>query len=409
MDRKRLFNIFLIVFIDLLGFGIILPLLPFYAEEFGASPATIGLLVAVYPAMQMIGAPILGRLSDRYGRRPVLLVSILGSAIGYLMLGFADSLLLIFLSRVVDGLTGGNISVAQAYITDITDEKNRARGLGLIGAAFGLGFIFGPAVGGALSAYGFAAPAFAAAGLAFINWLGVLLWLPESLPVGARIERAAQPGRASFNLASLRKSLRRPRVGPLYTVRLGVGLAFNTFQTIFPLYALTRLGLNAQETGFVLAYVGVLVVLVQGVIIGPLTRRYRERILIIFSIVLSFAGLLGWALSASVLALLVVMVPIAFGAGIFNTVINSAISKAVYPEEVGGALGLSSSLDSLTRVISPAASGFLLGRFGASVPGIVGAAILLLLLPYAWQRLIANPDPPLPSRDQLQNVEEVVP
>jgi DHA1 family tetracycline resistance protein-like MFS transporter len=186
-------------------------------------------------------------------------------------------------------------------------------------------------------------------------------------------------------------------------------LAFNTFQTIFPLYALTRLGLNAQETGFVLAYVGVLVVLVQGVIIGPLTRRYRERILIIFSIVLSFAGLLGWALSASVLALLVVMVPIAFGAGIFNTVINSAISKAVYPEEVGGALGLSSSLESLTRVISPAASGFLLGRFGASVPGIVGAAILLLLLPYAWQRLIANPDPPLPSRDQLQNVEEVVP
>lgn len=179
MKDKPLFSIFLIVFIDMLGFGLILPLLPYYAETFGASDTVIGLLVASYAAAQLIGAPVLGRLSDRYGRRPVLLISLIGTMVGFIMLGVAKTLLVLFASRILDGITGGNISVAQAYITDVTDDENRARGLGMIGAAFGLGFIIGPASGGLLSQFGFSVPAFVAAGLVAINILLVAMWLPE--------------------------------------------------------------------------------------------------------------------------------------------------------------------------------------------------------------------------------------
>jgi len=165
MKNKPLASIFLIVFIDLLGFGLILPLLPYYVESFGASDTLIGILVASYAAAQLIGAPLLGRLSDRFGRRPILLLSLFGTLVSFLLLGFAQSLWLLFVARIADGITGGNISVAQAYIADVTNQKNRAKGLGLIGAAFGLGFIFGPATGGFLSQWGYAVPAFAACDL----------------------------------------------------------------------------------------------------------------------------------------------------------------------------------------------------------------------------------------------------
>lgn len=181
MQKSRLTILFIIVFIDLLGFSLILPLLPFYAETFGATPFQIGLLVASYAAAQLIGAPLLGRMSDRFGRKPVLVISLVGTFVGFLLLGFANSLWMLFASRLLDGFTGGNISVAQAYITDITDESNRAKGLGMLGAAFGLGFIIGPAAGGLLSVYGFAVPAFLAAGLSLISILGVIFFLPNPL------------------------------------------------------------------------------------------------------------------------------------------------------------------------------------------------------------------------------------
>ncbi len=181
MDRKLLFSILLVVFIDLLGFSLILPLLPYYAETFNASKFVTGLLIAVYALMQLIGAPILGRLSDRYGRRPILLISVFGTFIGFMLFGFATTLWMLFAARMLDGLTGGNLSVAQAYISDVTDAKNRAKGLGLIGAAFGIGFIIGPVTGGILSQYGYNVPAFVAAGLSLINFIVIYAWLPESL------------------------------------------------------------------------------------------------------------------------------------------------------------------------------------------------------------------------------------
>ena len=205
MKDKRLATIFAVVFVDLLGFSLILPLLPYYAEKYGATPAVVGLLVASYALAQLIGAPLLGRLSDRYGRRPVLLVSIAGTVLGFLLLGFAEPiaalfggsdaavLAVLFFSRILDGLTGGNLSVAQAYITDVTDVKNRAKALGLIGAAFGLGFIIGPVIGGVLSQWGYALPAFVAAGLATANLIAVYLFLPESLTDAMRLVIANKP------------------------------------------------------------------------------------------------------------------------------------------------------------------------------------------------------------------------
>src|SRR5512140_3461880 len=186
MNNKRLFSIILVVFIDLLGFSLILPLLPYYAETFKTSETVTGVLIASYALMQLIGAPILGRLSDRFGRRPILLLSVCGTFLGFLLLGFANALWMLFASRILDGLTGGNLSVAQAYISDVTDAKNRARGLGMIGAAFGLGFIIGPAAGGLLSQWGYHVPAFAAAGLSFVNLILIYFWLTESLPAEKR-------------------------------------------------------------------------------------------------------------------------------------------------------------------------------------------------------------------------------
>jgi DHA1 family tetracycline resistance protein-like MFS transporter len=213
-----------------------------------------GLLISSYAAMQMIGAPILGRLSDRFGRRSVFLISIFGTFVGLLILGFANSLWMLFASRLLSGLTAGNISVAQAYIADITDEKNRARGMGMLGAAFGIGFILGPAIGGTLSVYGFAVPSFVAAGLAFINMFTVFFWLPESLTVERRAELLSQ-AKTGVSLNALLAALGRPLVGPLLWVRLGFAIAFNSFQTVFPLYVLNKFGLNARQTGYIFAYI----------------------------------------------------------------------------------------------------------------------------------------------------------
>jgi DHA1 family tetracycline resistance protein-like MFS transporter len=384
-NNKKLFSIFLIVFIDLLGFSIILPLLPFYATAFGADAVTTEALVAIYALMQFISAPLLGRLSDRQGRRIVLLLSLAGNIVAYIILGFANTLLVIFLARAMAGFFGGNISVAQAYITDITDEKNRAKGLGLIGAAFGLGFIFGPALGGILSQFGFMVPALVSASLAIINLVLVFFWLPESLTREKRDAMVERNNQIPFTIPALIAVLKRPHVGPLLYTRFFFAIAFSMFTSVFALYGLYKFKLNEQTTGYVLAYVGVLSVIVQGFLIGLLTARYKEAVLILLAIAIMSGSLLGWALAPSLPILLIILIPIAFAGGVFNTVINSSISKSVHPDEVGGMLGIGASLESVTRVISPILGGILLQQFGAGAPGIFCAIVTGLLAIYLWR------------------------
>ena len=405
--NKKLFSVILIVFIDLLGFSLILPLLPYYAEKYGATQLVTGLLVASYATMQLIGAPILGRLSDRFGRRPILLASVLGTFIGFLLLGFADPLgmvlartfnpqavnlfvlAILFVSRMVDGLTGGNLSVAQAYISDVTDAQNRSKGLGMIGAAFGLGFIIGPATGGLLSQWGYAVPAFLAALLSFSNLLLIYFWLPESLTPE---KRAAMPERRpAVTMNALLKALQRPFSGSLLITRFFFGLAFAIFQTMFAAYALQKFQLTARDTGFVLTYVGVLSVFVQGFLIGRITKLFREDILITVSVLGMGFSLLGWALAPSVVWLLIILTPTAIAGGLLNTLLSSTLTKAVQPQEIGGILGLSASIESSTRIVAPILGGYLLGSIGAWAPGAFGATLLAVLSIYVWRTIYDHP------------------
>ncbi|HTP02409.1 MAG TPA: MFS transporter [Anaerolineales bacterium] len=385
MNKKQLSSIILVVFIDLLGFSLILPLLPYYAETFKASAIVTGMLVASYAMAQLIGAPILGRLSDRFGRRPILLLSIFGTFLGFLLLGFANALWMLFASRIIDGLTGGNLSIAQAYISDVTDAKNRAKGLGMIGAAFGVGFIIGPAVGGLLSRWGYSVPAFAAAALSLINLALVYFWLPESLPAEQR--GAADPKRRAITLSAFVAALRRPFTGSLLITRFFFGLAFAIFQTIFSLYALTKFSLSAQQTGYVLAYVGVLLVITQGFLVGRMTSRFRDDILIVACVAAMAVSLAGWGLVSSLPALLLIMIPTSFAGGLLNTLLSSTLTKAVDPAEVGGILGFSASVESSTRVLAPILGAALLQAFGTWAPGVFGAFIMAGLLVYVWNTI----------------------
>ena len=428
MKRSPLFLIFAFVFIDLLGYSLFLPLLPYYADTLGASPLLIGLLIASNALAQLVASPTIGRLSDRYGRRTLLVWSIVGTLASFLLLGLVEplgalldgltggalglgtaALVMLFASRILDGLTGGNIALARAYITDVTDEESRARGLGMIGAAFGLGFIVGPAMGGLLSNWApaaelfasaglsrYAVPAFVAVVLAALNLAGVLLWLPESLTPERRAAMARRErSRAILSLPELWQAMQRPRFGPLLHVTFIHSLAFGLFTANFALYTQNRLGLSDQSTSYILTYVGLLVVLVQGLAIGRLTKRFEESRLVLGAALLMVPSLLGWAVVGSVPLLLIVLAPLALGGGVLNTVISSLITKSVHGDEVGGALGLSSSLESLTRVLAPALGGLLIQWLGAWSLGVVAGGLMIWLSTFIWRRLVADPAPPL--------------
>ena len=375
-QKKQLILIFAFVFLDLLGYSLILPLLPFYASSFGATLTLVGLLGTVNGLGQLIAAPLIGRLSDRYGRRPLLIIAVSGTILGFLLLGFAQSLWMIFLSRIVDGLLGGDTALARAYITDITEPKDRAKSLGMIGAAFGLGFIIGPVMGGVLGEISLSLPAFVAAGLAIISLAAVIIWLPESLPPEVRKNRRENP-HTKFNLANLVDEMKRPCVGPLLVIRLFFSFAFTIFQSSFALYAKEILGLSVQSTGLVLTYVGLLSVIVQGFAIGKLTQVFKERRLILSSILIMAASLLAWGLTKDLWLLLVVLAPIALSGGILNTVLTSQITKAVYQEDVGGTLGLANSMQTLAQIITPGLSGLILSTVG---PWALGASASVLMV-----------------------------
>lgn len=386
---RPLLVLMLIVFVDLLGYSLILPLLPFYAESLGASAATIGLLVATYAVAQLFAAPALGRLSDRVGRRPVLFFSFLGTAVSFLLLALANALWVLFVARVLDGLSAV-FATAQAYVADVTAPQERARGLGVLGAAFGAGFVIGPALGGLLSRLGFRAPAIAATAVAGAGVGLLYLFLPESLTPERRAELAGSRP-SHFRLRQVRDTLRRPLVGPLLETRFVAGVAIALFQGIFPLYAVLRFGASPEAVGLILTYVGFLVILVQGVAIGWLTARIEERRLVVGALPVLSVGLIGWAAAPSIPFLLVALAPLALSFGLLNTVLNSVLTKSIPAEQYGGVLGLSASAFNLAQIIGPAAGGFLLQQLGSASPGLVGALIVAALTPYAWRALLRRP------------------
>ncbi|MBN2002771.1 MAG: MFS transporter [Anaerolineae bacterium] len=391
-DTKRhLGLIFLFVFVDLLGYSLILPLLPYFAETYSASLTTVGLLGTANALAQLIAAPVIGRFSDRYGRRPLLIFSIAGTVLSFTLLGLARSLPIIFLSRILDGLLGGNIALARAYITDVTDEQNRARGLGIIGAAFGLGFIVGPAMGGFLSRFGYNIPALLAAGLSLVNLVAVLLWLPESLSPERRSVLRHSP-KTGFTFKALRQALTHPCAGPLLILQLFYGLAFTLFQSNFTLFVKERWGLTAENTSFVLTYVGVLSVIVQGFAIGRLTRRFGERKLMVVGMVGLAGTLTAWAFVPTVAWLLIVLAPLALAGGILGVMLTSQLTQSVTKEEVGGTLGLSAASQTLAQIVAPGMGGWMLEHISIWSVGLLAGLVMTGAVFFAQRHVLSVPE-----------------
>jgi DHA1 family tetracycline resistance protein-like MFS transporter len=367
---RPLLIICLTIFVNLVGFGIIIPLLPFYAETFGASPLVIGLLFAVFSLCQLAAAPALGDLSDRYGRRPVLIFSLAGTVVSFVMLAVAHSVAMLFAARIVDGLSGGNISTARAYVADVTAPEDRARAYGLIGAAFGLGFIFGPALSGVLSKVSYTAPIWAAAAITFVATAMAWLWLPETVH-----RTQAGTGNPFRHLPEL---LRRPLVRRVLVIDFIYWFAFAMFQTTFALFAARRFGFDAPKTGYFFAAFGLLGAIVQGGFIRPIVRRLGDKPTFLLGLGFGSVGLVAAALSHSVTMFAVAMVPVALGIGFGHPTITSLVSLVGRGEEQGRMQGAASAVESLGRTIGPVWGNASLQRFGESTPYISAAGLLLL-------------------------------
>lgn len=353
--------IFLTIFIDLVGFGIVIPLLTFYAEEFNATPLDVGLLVSSYSLMQFIFSPIWGNLSDRFGRKPILFITILGSSIGYLILGLAGSLFMVYFGRILAGIMGGNLATAQAYIADVTTRENRARGMGLFGMAFGLGFIIGPALAGVLSKFGMSVPFLFAAGLSFLNTIMLLVILPESRKPGMD-NKPAEKGR----LTMLLDSLQDKRFATITIDYFLLVTAFSMMTTSFAYFTLVKFGYDAEHTGYLLGFVGLLAAVMQGGVFGILAQRFGEAKLVALGCLILFASLLAVpfvsAASGGLIVLLIGVGSFAIGNSIASPALTSLASKSAGEGEQGHALGILQSAASLARVIGPLLCGFLLNN-----------------------------------------------
>jgi MFS transporter, DHA1 family, tetracycline resistance protein len=361
MKRSPLLVIFVTVFIDLVGFGIVIPVLPFYVEgtKFDASPRAVGLLFASYSIMQLVFTPILGRLSDKYGRRPVLFFSLLGTSLGFFILGFATTLWMLFAGRIIDGITGGNISTAQAYIADVTTEENRAKGMGLIGAAFGLGFIFGPAIGGILSRWGAHVPFLFAGALSLANATLLYFVLPETVTADHPARVSAATGRWS----QLLRALGQARLAFVLAVYFLFVTAFSIMTSSFGLFTLYRFGFDAHDTGWVFAFVGVVGAAIQGGLIGRLVKAFGEPLLVIVGALLFTASLVLIPLTGphtGTAALLALGALFALGNGLATPSLTSLASKSAGAAEQGGVLGVTQSVASLARAVGPLVSAALI-------------------------------------------------
>ena len=371
MKRQASLGIlFLVVFVDLLGFGMVIPVMPIYAEHLGASEAATGWLSTGYSLMQFVFAPVWGRLSDRVGRRPVLLVSIAMTAVAFLLYGVASTFAVLLVSRLFAGAATANIAIAQAYVADVTPPEGRAKGMGMIGAAFGLGFVFGPAVGGLLAGYSLSAPGLAAAALSVVNLVGAWFLLPEP---AQHVTATRTRGR----FQALLDELKKPGVRRVLFIYFVVTLAFSAMEATYAFLALLHFGLAERHVGWVFAYIGVIVVIVQGGLIGPLTRRFGEKRLLVVGTLLQGGALAALPFAQGVPGLLLATAPLALGSGLSSPSMMSLLSRFSRAEDQGGTLGIGQSAAALGRIVGPLSGTTSFAAWNAA-PYLGGAAFMAM-------------------------------
>lgn len=398
--RGPLLAVFLTVFIDLLGFGIVIPLLPIYSKAYGASDLTLGLLFASFSAMQLVFAPLWGRISDRVGRRRVLIIGLLGTSASYVLFAFSNDMTMLFASRMLAGFFGANVPIAQAYIADITTPENRARGMGMIGAAFGLGFTVGPLVGGELVGVSIAAPGLAAATFSLIAAFIAIRKLVE--PHTHRMDDSSR----IFGFETVGYALREPRLGWIIVLYFLAILSFSGFETMFIRYGLARFpgsfGLQtaleqasmeqilgaAPIAGRYMFFIGLVAALVQGGLIRRLVPRFGETKLIVIGPFLLGLAMLFIGLATSWSWVMVACILMPFGFGLNNPSLNGLLSRAAPVDRQGAFLGLNQSTGSLARVVGPAGAGLAFESLGPSSPFLISAGLLVLatILAVAYHR-----------------------
>jgi DHA1 family tetracycline resistance protein-like MFS transporter len=389
--------LFLIVFVDLIGFGIIIPLLPFFGEHFHASPAEVGLLMATYSFTQFLAAPLWGRLSDHVGRRPVLMLSLAGIAASYVWLGFAETLTALFASRALGGVMAGNIAVAFAYAADVTDTRNRAKGMGMIGAAFGLGFIFGPAIGGLLagpdpSHADYQTPALAAAGLSLLALSLAAILLKESLSAEARTRYLETPPVGRWD--RFRRSLSRPEVAQLLLLTFLSHFVFSGMESTFAMWSRRQFDWGPEQNGYLFAFVGVVSAAVQGGLVGRLARRLGEACLIISGAGALALGMLLIPFAANLPFLIATMMIVACGFSLLSPALTSLVSLQADAGTQGGMMGVSRSATTLARIVGPAWAGLVFLYLGKDWPYFSGALVMAMVTGLGLLLVRANGRPP---------------
>jgi MFS transporter, DHA1 family, tetracycline resistance protein len=377
---KRLVPIFIVVFVDILGFSIILPLLPYYASSFAARELTIGLLVASYSICQFLAAPLLGDWSDRIGRRPVLLYSQIGSCLGFILMGLAihlpQPLLWLFVARIIDGFSGGNLTVAQAYISDITRPEERARNFGMIiGVSFGLGFLIGPTVGGLLSDFGYDVPAYAAAAASFASIMATTFLLPET---PHQRDEARPRGLAIYTRVF--EYLRLTGLRGLLGVFFFMSLPFALYVSMFALFADRQLRFTAKEAGLFLGFIGLLGIIWQGGVIGPLVKRVGDYKALLIGLISSAIGLYYLGFVNTWWKLPLVGIFFSFGHGIARPSLTSLITQNAPPQRRGGVLGAMTSIESFTRIVAPLLGSWVIAVHPTWLGWIGGALFTIAVL-----------------------------
>ncbi|HSL90408.1 MAG TPA: MFS transporter [Ignavibacteriaceae bacterium] len=375
--KSALFLIFLTVFIDLLGFGILIPILPSFAKkELGVDEAAIGIAIAIYSFVQFLFNPLFGKLSDKHGRKPVIVVSLFLNAVGYILFAYTQSYIMLLISRIIAGIGGSSIGVAQAYIADVTTKENRSKGMGLIGAAFGLGFVFGPLIGGFLAEYGYMITGFAAAGFSLLAFLLTLFYLPES---NLDREVSVQKKRALFDIQGTKKILSRPELFILVLLFFILTFSFANIYGTFALLGIQVYGFTDLQNGYMFGIVGLTSAIVQGGLIGYVNKIMSKKYIIIIGAFLIMITLALIPYGQTFLGLAIISVVLSYGTGTLQPTILSLISEVTSDAEQGITLGINQSFSAFARVLGPLWGGFAFEFLGYPFPFLTGAVFTFLI------------------------------